>query len=378
VAAGSAEAAKAEVRSAAPSTPGLVGPDSEKASAASENAVTARLLKTKMCYFFEKGKCASTTCRYAHSASELRKQPDLQKTKICKAFAEGNCTEGDRCVFAHGEEQLRVTVGIYKTQMCHFFERGRCLKGDRCNHAHGPEDMRQHLAKAEASRAGGSSASTAPAEASPKAAAATVSSPGNPLSPLPLAQLLGEGAAAAAWSQAQAGAAAGAAAAAQAAAAQAAVGMLGSPPDLNALAWGWNLTNGYGGVSQLSSWGGQAHLDPMASPAQASMLGALASPGSSTYGLDGGYGPTPGSTYFGPSPLPALDSMATAEATEYRDPEALAPLDLSKRLASFSEACSDLSADMRTYAEGSSTSGAAVPSAAGEASQDVPRRVHRI
>jgi hypothetical protein len=26
--------------------------------------------------------------------------------------------------------------------MCHFFERGRCLKGERCNHAHGSEDLR--------------------------------------------------------------------------------------------------------------------------------------------------------------------------------------------------------------------------------------------
>ncbi|CAJ1371179.1 unnamed protein product [Effrenium voratum] len=108
-----------------------------------ENAVTARLLKTKMCYFFERGKCASSTCRYAHSSSELRKPPNLQKTKLCKAFAEGRCTKGDNCVFAHGEVQLRVTDGIYKTQMCHFFERGRCLKGERCNHAHGPDDLRQ-------------------------------------------------------------------------------------------------------------------------------------------------------------------------------------------------------------------------------------------
>ena len=34
----------------------------------------------KMCYFFERGKCASATCRYAHSSSELRSAPDLQKT----------------------------------------------------------------------------------------------------------------------------------------------------------------------------------------------------------------------------------------------------------------------------------------------------------
>eukprot|EP00435_Cladocopium_sp_Y103_P027917 s2923_g6.t3 len=127
---------------AQPKKPGEVKPSDR-----SENAVTARLLKTKMCYFFERGKCASATCRYAHSAEELRSAPDLQKTKLCKAYAEGHCSAGDNCVYAHGEVQLRVTDGIYKTQMCHFYERGRCLKGERCNHAHGPEDLREPKSK---------------------------------------------------------------------------------------------------------------------------------------------------------------------------------------------------------------------------------------
>eukprot|EP00439_Symbiodinium_sp_Y106_P078729 s263_g17.t1 len=74
----------------APKQPGEV----PKAPIGPENAVTARLLKTKMCYFFERGKCASKTCRYAHSVNELRKQPNLQKTKLCKAFADGLCTRG--------------------------------------------------------------------------------------------------------------------------------------------------------------------------------------------------------------------------------------------------------------------------------------------
>lgn len=128
--------------SKAPKKPGEVKPSDR-----SENAVTARLMKTKMCYFFERGKCASATCRYAHSASELRSAPDLQKTKLCKAYAEGHCSAGENCVYAHGEVQLRVTDGIYKTQMCHFYERGRCLKGERCNHAHGPEDLREPKSK---------------------------------------------------------------------------------------------------------------------------------------------------------------------------------------------------------------------------------------
>lgn len=140
-------------RRAAPDTPQPVKVEAKEerpseVSKASDNAVTARLTKTKMCWFFERGKCASLDCRYAHSTSELRHQPNLQKTKLCKLFQEGKCQDGENCVFAHGEEQLRVTDGIYKTQMCHFFERGQCLKGDRCNHAHGPEDLRVPLALA--------------------------------------------------------------------------------------------------------------------------------------------------------------------------------------------------------------------------------------
>eukprot|EP00933_Yihiella_yeosuensis_P025754 TRINITY_DN19993_c0_g1_i1.p1 TRINITY_DN19993_c0_g1~~TRINITY_DN19993_c0_g1_i1.p1 ORF type:complete len:391 (-),score=78.68 TRINITY_DN19993_c0_g1_i1:17-1189(-) len=167
----------------------------EAEAKAAENAVTQRLVKTKMCYFFERGKCASQTCRYAHSESELRKQPNLQKTKLCKSYAEtGVCTEGENCVFAHGETELRVTEGIYKTQMCHFFERGRCLKGERCNHAHGPQDLRVLPAR-NRSGSGGSQGRTEGSSGVPWAPPKDHSSYGrSPLSPLPLSELLSESA----------------------------------------------------------------------------------------------------------------------------------------------------------------------------------------
>jgi len=210
----------------APKQPGEV----PKAPIGPENAVTARLLKTKMCYFFERGKCASKTCRYAHSLNELRKQPNLQKTKLCKAFADGLCTRGDDCVFAHGEVQLRVTDGIYKTQMCHFFERGRCLKGERCNHAHGPEDLRRPPPREEDGTAG------VPSLVSP------VATPGkgdrNGASPLPLADLT------------QAMASIAAAAAVQAS--QAAVfGMCTPPPETSS---NWGMPWSYGGIATPESY----------------------------------------------------------------------------------------------------------------------------
>jgi len=113
----------------------------EKNTKGPDTAVTQQLAKTKMCAFFERGKCATSNCRYAHSAAELRIVPNLQKTKLCRAFLAGRCTD-DNCSFAHGEGDLRVTDGIYKTQVCNFFERGYCKKGDRCNHAHGMVDLR--------------------------------------------------------------------------------------------------------------------------------------------------------------------------------------------------------------------------------------------
>jgi len=139
-----------------------------------DNAVTVQLEKTKMCAFFERGKCASSHCRYAHSLTELRIAPNLQKTKLCRAFLSPSGCTNPNCGFAHGEGDLRVTDGIYKTQMCNFFERGYCKKGDRCNHAHGHNDLRSMTP---------TTAATTPLS---KASESVRSKP----SPLPLSELL--------------------------------------------------------------------------------------------------------------------------------------------------------------------------------------------
>merc|ERR1719487_542864 len=138
-----------------------------------------QLSKTKMCAFFERGKCASTNCRYAHSAAELRPPPNLQKTKLCRMFLAGGCND-ENCFFAHGESDLRVTEGIYKTQICNFFERGYCKKGDRCNHAHGNNDLRPPTP---------STVATTPlSKMSPSSSQGDSSRPRR--SPLPLSELL--------------------------------------------------------------------------------------------------------------------------------------------------------------------------------------------
>jgi len=161
-------------RSPKPKT-GVSSPDSS--AKVRDSAVTMQLTKTKMCAFFERGKCASANCKYAHSPSELRLPPNLQKTKLCKAFLSGACNN-ENCSYAHGEAELTVTDGIYKTQICNFFERGYCKKGDRCNHAHGVSDLRSQPSTA---------ASTPMGKTSPSS---TGKSSQYRRSPLPLSELL--------------------------------------------------------------------------------------------------------------------------------------------------------------------------------------------
>lgn len=76
----------------------------ERGAGARDTTVAFQLAKTKLCAFFERGKCSSTTCRYAHSMEELRQPPNLQKTKLCKDFLQGSCEMGENCSYAHGED----------------------------------------------------------------------------------------------------------------------------------------------------------------------------------------------------------------------------------------------------------------------------------
>lgn len=301
----------------------------EKTTRPQDNAVTARLMKTKMCYFFERGKCSSQNCRYAHSAEELRNQPNLQKTKLCKVWAlQGYCNNSENCVFAHGEEELRVTDGIYKTQMCHFFERGRCLKGERCNHAHGPEDLRMPALSTQQAIGPATMGSTSALPGG----LALCGDACRPLSPLPLADLLADS------THAQQRTGLGSPVPSPALAA-AAAGFLS--PDLGAAVgyvaphqaspiWSapWALASAYGSPSTPLTC-----LQPLAPPAM----------------LEG-----PQRGFGGGDAMPELaaDCVST-----------LVPCDLSERLASLDLVVQDLSAEVRTLtgcgtAEVSGTPGA--------------------
>ena len=108
-----------------------------------DNVVTMQLYKTRICSFYDAGRCGLANCKFAHGACQLKNAPNLKKTKLCFDFLRGCCPKGDSCSFAHCNEDLRVTEGVYKTQLCHFFQNGYCKKGDRCKHAHGERDLRR-------------------------------------------------------------------------------------------------------------------------------------------------------------------------------------------------------------------------------------------
>merc|ERR1719265_1104015 len=80
-------------------------------------AVLMSQVKTKLCTFFQEGRCTrGTDCSFAHGDVELRELPDLRKTRLCAAFAEGNCVDRD-CNFAHGKHELRHPDPAFKAAL---------------------------------------------------------------------------------------------------------------------------------------------------------------------------------------------------------------------------------------------------------------------
>lgn len=75
-------------------------------------------LKTRMCTFNARGKCGKgESCRFAHSADELKSLPDLYKTRPCLAFMRsGKCREGSSCQYAHSENELRICSSTPRVQ----------------------------------------------------------------------------------------------------------------------------------------------------------------------------------------------------------------------------------------------------------------------
>jgi hypothetical protein len=113
-----------------------------------------QFFKTKLCVFWEKGRCVrGTMCKYAHGNDELQAMPDLTNTAMCRTMAETGRCDRPGCLYAHSHENLRATDNFYKTTMCSFFRCGRCRLGALCRHAHSESELRKALqAKASMAR----------------------------------------------------------------------------------------------------------------------------------------------------------------------------------------------------------------------------------
>lgn len=73
-------------------------------------AIRSKLRKTKLCSFFQEGRCRrGDDCAYAHAVAELEAPPDLTKTLMCVAWKSGTCPNtAANCRYAHGKSDLRV------------------------------------------------------------------------------------------------------------------------------------------------------------------------------------------------------------------------------------------------------------------------------
>ncbi|TRY50403.1 Zinc finger/CCCH-type domain containing protein [Cryptosporidium tyzzeri] len=76
----------------------------------SSELVRRQLYKTKMCAFYNVGKCTrGNLCAFAHSVQELRPLPDLRFTRLCELTKRGDVCRDVNCTFAHSINDLRTT-----------------------------------------------------------------------------------------------------------------------------------------------------------------------------------------------------------------------------------------------------------------------------
>eukprot|EP00920_Eleutheroschizon_duboscqi_P030784 GHVT01074355.1.p1 GENE.GHVT01074355.1~~GHVT01074355.1.p1 ORF type:complete len:963 (-),score=192.73 GHVT01074355.1:817-3705(-) len=79
--------------------------------------------------------------------AELRSAPDLQHTKWCPRLLNNSICTSSSCQYAHSASQLRSgsDVCVSKTSLCTFYQRspGACLNGTKCRFAHGLQELKE-------------------------------------------------------------------------------------------------------------------------------------------------------------------------------------------------------------------------------------------
>jgi hypothetical protein len=90
----------------------MTSQDAQHASQDTRENQQTLLWKTKMCTFFQQGRCRyGMKCGFAHDQGELVSQPDLIKTSLCVGWSLGTChLSSAKCRFAHGQHELRRAV----------------------------------------------------------------------------------------------------------------------------------------------------------------------------------------------------------------------------------------------------------------------------
>lgn len=135
-----------------------------------------RVLKTQMCSFWKKGKCArGSSCTFAHGNDELNDSVVLEVIacpfhragfcrlgnkcrnlhddigaehtiqQVCKFWQNNKCREGSNCKFSHGELQRSQSAAVRRASLCQFQTSGVCKFGDRCLQAHAERELIQDV-----------------------------------------------------------------------------------------------------------------------------------------------------------------------------------------------------------------------------------------
>eukprot|EP00931_Biecheleriopsis_adriatica_P096746 TRINITY_DN7042_c0_g2_i1.p1 TRINITY_DN7042_c0_g2~~TRINITY_DN7042_c0_g2_i1.p1 ORF type:complete len:861 (+),score=259.25 TRINITY_DN7042_c0_g2_i1:35-2617(+) len=136
---------------ASPAPPGMIplqvgevadqdGQDDKEAK--SDARYDSQFYKTRLCRFFQIGRCSRGNCKFAHGKQELRMFPDLRKTSMCRNIVTQGFCDDQSCSFAHNLDELRATDKFHKTTLCYFHLYGTCKLGEMCRHAHSKEELR--------------------------------------------------------------------------------------------------------------------------------------------------------------------------------------------------------------------------------------------
>lgn len=78
------------------------------AHTATELQESPDLRKTRLCHDFFRGRCAKPDCNFAHDYAELRSTTRIYKSELCRWLDGGNCNAGDSCRYAHSAKELKM------------------------------------------------------------------------------------------------------------------------------------------------------------------------------------------------------------------------------------------------------------------------------